>query len=101
MDFSRSATSATLPLTTTSYQSKECVLYGSIKEGTNYEQFLQRLRGLCDPGVVSFHEHEMVFSLSTFVCQFNLCKLTFWYSIGGNLMQEIDCTHSRSVKTPS
>lgn len=63
MDFTRAATST---LQTTSYQSKECVLYGSIKDGTNYEQFLQRLRGLCDPGVVSFHEHEMVFSLSSF-----------------------------------
>ncbi|VDN50451.1 unnamed protein product [Dracunculus medinensis] len=52
------------PTISSSYQSVECVLYGSVlKEHEN--QLIQRLRGLCDPGQVNFSEHEMIFSLKT------------------------------------
>ncbi|MFH4975960.1 hypothetical protein AB6A40_002669 [Gnathostoma spinigerum] len=47
-----------------SYQSKECVLYGSVLK-ENEDQLVQRLRGLCDPGQAEFSEHEMIFSLRT------------------------------------
>uniref|UniRef100_A0AAF5PRQ5 Mediator of RNA polymerase II transcription subunit 18 n=2 Tax=Wuchereria bancrofti TaxID=6293 RepID=A0AAF5PRQ5_WUCBA len=47
-----------------SYQCKECILYGSVLK-EHEEKLLQRLRGLCDPGQHSFNEHEMVFSLKT------------------------------------
>jgi len=55
-------TTAKLP--SSQYQSTECILYGSI---TNLEkgQFIERLKGLCDPGgPVAFFEHNMVFKLS-------------------------------------
>ncbi|TMS39728.1 hypothetical protein L596_006210 [Steinernema carpocapsae] len=52
------------PAPTNSYQTKEIVLYGSILD-TQVETLVQRLKGLCDPGVVHFNEHEMVMSLRT------------------------------------
>lgn len=45
------------------YQSTECILYGSILSSQK-ENLLQRLRGLCDPGIASFQEHNMCFRLS-------------------------------------
>jgi hypothetical protein len=48
----------------TSYQSTECVLYGSIFNNQK-SQIIERLKGLCDPGgPVPFFEHNMVFKLS-------------------------------------
>ncbi|KAI1728483.1 med18 protein domain-containing protein [Ditylenchus destructor] len=46
------------------YQSTECVLYGSIFQ-TQKDQLLQRLRGLCNPGITPFQEHNMCFKLKT------------------------------------
>ncbi|KAK0402012.1 hypothetical protein QR680_016094 [Steinernema hermaphroditum] len=52
------------PTPTSSYQTKEVVLYGSILD-SQLETLIQRLKGLCDPGQLTFHEHEMVFVLKT------------------------------------
>ncbi|KAH7729714.1 mediator protein 18 [Aphelenchoides avenae] len=44
------------------YQTKECVLYGTILD-THKNQLLQRLKGLCDPGVTRFQDHDMCLRL--------------------------------------
>ncbi|CAD6195506.1 unnamed protein product [Caenorhabditis auriculariae] len=53
---------ASIPSTT--YQTQECILYGSV-----FSEFLpdleRRLAGLCDPGNEEYNEHEMSFSLRT------------------------------------
>ena len=60
---SSSGNLSTTPATTSRYQNTELILYGSIKAAEK-DQLLQRLKGLCDPGVISFQEHNMCFKLS-------------------------------------
>lgn len=55
---------STQPSCSSRYQSTECVLYGSILSSQK-DNLLQRLRGLCDPSIVNFQEHNMCFKLST------------------------------------
>jgi hypothetical protein len=52
-------------------QAQECVLYGSVLD-TQRDFLMQRLKGLCDPGVVDYYEQEMVFSLSRLYCSIDL-----------------------------
>lgn len=46
------------------YQSKECVLYGTVLD-THKNQLLDRLKGLCDPGMTKFQDHDMCLSLQS------------------------------------
>lgn len=47
-------------------QAQECVLYGSVLDSQK-DFLMQRLKGLCDPGIIEYYEQEMVFSLSIYI----------------------------------
>ena len=51
------------------YQVLEAVLHASILD-ENVNTLYDRLRGVCDPVVQPFEEHEMVFALSELLISF-------------------------------